>query len=288
MRRDVRHGQQRRALAAAAGRGQQAVVARGHLLAQLDLLLEDVQLGQQDGRLQGVQAAVHADPHVVVAAILAVAGDLAQHPGQLVVAGEDRPAVAVAAQRLAGEEAGAGDGGQAARAASLVAGAEALRRVLDHRQAVTGGDGVDGVEVGALAVQRHRHQGAGALGDGCLQQRRVEGAGVRLDVDVHRPRAEQGHGFGGGDEGEAGGDHLVARADAQRHQGDLQGVGAVGAGDAVAGAGEGAQALLQFGHLRAEDVLAVVEDAADAGLDALADALLLGLQVDELDHFRAL
>ena len=55
---------------------------------------------------------------------------------QRVVAGEDRTAVAVATQRLAGEEAGAAEAAEVAAPAPLVARAEALRRILDHGQSV--------------------------------------------------------------------------------------------------------------------------------------------------------
>lgn len=268
-----------------AGVLEQTVVVGGDLLAELDLLGQDLELGQQDGGLQGVEAAIHAHSDVVVAAVLPVAGDLADELGELVVVGEDRTAVAVAAERLAGEEAGAGDGAEVARHAALVAGAEALCSVFNHRYAVLGGDGVDGVEVGALAVQAHRDDGAGLGRDGGFEQRRVEVVGARIDVDIHRLGTEYGDGFGGGDVGEARGDDLVAVGHAHRHLGDLQGVGAVGAGDAVLGADEGGELFFQFGHFGAEDVLAVGQHALDAGVDLVLDAGLLGFEVAEFDHF---
>jgi hypothetical protein len=52
---------------------------------------------QQDGSLQGIKAAVHADAHMMVAAVLAVAGDLPHNFGKFVVVRENRPTVAVAA-----------------------------------------------------------------------------------------------------------------------------------------------------------------------------------------------
>src|SRR6185437_6113891 len=107
-----------------AGLREQRGVAGCDPLPQFDLVLEYLQLGQQDRRLQRVQPAVHADADVVVAAILAVARDLPYHHGKPVVVGEDRAAIAVAAQRLAGEETGAGDRAQAARTPPLVARAE--------------------------------------------------------------------------------------------------------------------------------------------------------------------
>ncbi len=107
-------------------------------------------------------------------------------------------------------------------------------------------------------------------------------AGARVNVHVHGFGAEQGHGFGGGNVGKAGGDDFVARAYAQRHLGNLQGVCAVGHGDAVFGAGVFAQLFFQLGHFGAEDVLAVVQHALDARVDVCLQALVLAFEVDEV------
>lgn len=170
---------------------------------------------------------------MVVAAVLAVAGNLPHDFGQFVVVREDGPAVPVAAQWFAGEEAGARNGGQVAAFAAFVGGAKALGGVFNDRDAVFGGDGVDGVKIGALAVQTHGHDGFGPGGDGGFEQGRVQVEGAGVNVHVHRLGPQQGHGLGRGDVGKAGGDDFVAWANAQRHLGNLQCVGAVGHGDAV-------------------------------------------------------
>ncbi len=265
-----------------AGVIEQAGVGVRHTLAGGDLVAQHSQLRQQDGGLQGVQAAVHADADVMVAAVLAMAGDLAQDSSQGVVVGEDRAAVPVAAQGLAGEKAGTGNRGQVAALAAFVAAAQALRRVLDDRQTVPGGNGVDGIHVGALAVQGHGDDGAGPRGDGGFQPGRVQGISARVDVDVDGLGAQQGDSLGRGDIGEARGDDFVARPDPQGHLGDLQCVGAVGDGDAVFGAGIVGQALFQLGDFRPQDELAVGQHTLDAGIDFGFQALVLGLQVDEL------
>ena len=87
---------------------EQRVVILGNLLAQGNFFFKNRQFGQQDGGLDRVQPAVHAHADVVVAPVLAVAGDLSDDFGQFVVAGKDGAAVAVAAKRLAGKETGAG------------------------------------------------------------------------------------------------------------------------------------------------------------------------------------
>ena len=157
-----------------------------------------------------------------------------------------------------------------------------MGRVLDDRQSVLAGDGVDGIHVGALAVQRDGNDGAGARGDGDFQPGRVQGVGARIDVDVDGLGAQQGDGFCGGDVGETRRNDLIPRPDAQRHLGDLQGVGAVGDRDAVFGAGVIGQPLFQLGHFRPQDELAVGQHALDVGIDLGFQALVLCLQVDEL------
>ena len=183
---------------------------------------------------------------------------------------------------MLGEEAGAAEGAEVAALAALIGGAEALGGVFDHRQAVAGGDGVDGVQVRRLAVEADGQDGLGAGAELGLDEAGVDVAGLGFDVDEHWGGADQDDDFGGGDEGEGGGDDLVPGADAKGHQADEQGLGTAGDGDAVAGAGVGGQACFQFPHLGAEDELAVVEDAVEVALQLRAQLLLLGGQVDEV------
>ena len=256
---------------------EEEVISFCYSLALQYFVFKDAKLWKKDGGLQGVQPAVHAHADVVVATVLPVAGNLPHHFGEFVVIGEDGASVAVAAQRLAGKEAGAGDGGEVAAFAAFVAGAKALGCVFNNGDAVPGGNGVDGVEVCALAIQAYRDDSLGARGDRGFQQGRVEVVVAGVDVYIHRVGPQQGHGFGRGNVGEAGGDDFVARADAQRHLGDLQRVGAVGHADAVAGAGVGRELFFQFGHFRAQDVLAVVQHALDASIDFNFKKLILGI-----------
>jgi len=59
------------------------------------------------------------------------------------------------------------------------------------------------------------------------------------------------HGVGGGDEGMAGGDDLVASTDPGRDQREVQGYGAVGDRDAVAGAAISGELALETGDFPA-------------------------------------
>ena len=72
---------------------------------------------------------------------------------------------------------------------------------------------------------------------------------------------------------------------AQCHQGDLQGIGAIGAADAVFGAAISGQLSLQLGHFRAEDVVAVCQYGLDIGIDLAFNARLLRGKVDKIKHF---
>ena len=71
--------------------------------------------------------------------------------------------------------------------------------------------------------------------------------------------------------------------EALRHQRDQNCFGAARDRDAVPGAGEGGELAFEFLHLRAHDVLAVVEHTLHAHRNALAQRGVLGLEVDEID-----
>src|SRR5438094_3290155 len=139
---------------------EQLVVAPRQRNAALELPPEAPELGQHDSALQRVHAAADADPRVLVAAALSVMADFAHRLGERVIAREKRAAVAIAAKRLRWEKAAGADRREIAAAPALVQGAEALRRVLDYRQAMARRNGVDLIHVGGLAVERHRHDGA--------------------------------------------------------------------------------------------------------------------------------
>ena len=115
--------------------GQQPVVAARHFLAQFDLFGEYLHLGQQHRRLQGIHAAVEADPHIgVLVSPLAVHTDRKKLVPHFPTVREDHAAVTVAAQRLGREKAGACDLSQRPRFFAFLTGAEALGSVFQHEQ----------------------------------------------------------------------------------------------------------------------------------------------------------
>ncbi len=261
--------------------GQRLRVPRRQRTPPCHFPVEPLELREHHGALQRVHAAPDADSRVHVAAALAMRTDLAAGLGQRVVVGEDGTAVAIAAERLAREKAGAAERAQVAALAGSEAGAEALRRILDDGQAVPLGDGIDRVHVRALAVKAHRKNGSRARRDRRFDLRRVDVEGVLLDVDEDRLAAEQGDHFGRSGKREGRGDHFIAGPKLERHQADQQRLGAAGHGDAVPRADASGKTLLELADFGPQDVLPVIEHTLDSCVDARLERLILALQVDE-------
>ena len=79
---------------------------------------------------------------------------------------------------------------------------------------------------------------------------RIDVVGVRIDVDENRSRAAISDTIGRRDERMAGGDHLIARRDIQRGQGEVQGGGAIGYCASKGRADQGREVALEGGNLR--------------------------------------
>ncbi len=139
--------------------------------------------GHKHCGLDGIETAVHADERVVVAFDAAMGADGAHFIGEFVVAGEQRAAFAVATQGFRGEEAGAGNLGDAAAALAVLGRAEALGGVFDDGDVVFCGDFVDCVAAGHLAEQADWDDGFGARGYGGFDLADVDVVGVGFDVD---------------------------------------------------------------------------------------------------------
>ena len=87
---------------------------------------------------------------------------------------------------------------------------ERVARVLDHRQAVAGGDLGDAVPVGRVADEVGEQQRAGAVGDHLLDPVDVDAVRQRLAVDEHRDPAAADDRCDVGREGERARDDLGA------------------------------------------------------------------------------
>ena len=211
-----------------------------------------------------------------------VHADVAHRARERIVVREQGAAIAIATKRVGREKTGAADRGQIAALAPAVGRAKTLCAVFDHGQPVAGGDAVDGIHVGWLAVQRDRDDRARGRRDRSFDQLRIERTGDALDVDEHGPGADQHDRVGRRTGGKRRGDDLVTWPDAKRHQGDRQCRRARGRRDAMARARVVGQALLEFGDFRPHDGLAVVENGLDAAVDQAARRLVLRSRVDGL------
>ena len=219
--------------------------------------------------MQGVHAPAHTYAGVLVAGALAVYANFAAGLRQHRIAGKDGATVAIAAQRLAGEKAGAAECRQVAALLPVLGCAKALRSVFNYGQvAVALGNGVDGCHIGALPVQAHGHDGSGAGRDGGFYQGRVYQPRVWLYIHKHGFATQQRDDFGGGGKGKWGGDDFIACLQTQRHQANQQGFGATGYRNAVCRASALRQCAFKLGYFGAHDVLAVLKH----GLHALVDA----------------
>src|SRR6202022_680079 len=111
--------------------------------------------------------------------------------------GENRSAVAKAAQRLGGKKARRGDEAEGAETAALVACAERLGRVVEHKNAFSFRDRTDGVMVGALPEKvdrnnRPRREAELFRGrDAALQRIYVHVECPFIDIDEPRRRPGQ-------------------------------------------------------------------------------------------------
>ena len=85
------------------------------------------------------------------------------------------------------------------------------------------GSGIaQGIHLGAEAEEVHRDDRLGARLTRARQVVGVDVVGVAVDVDEDRRRAAVDDDVGGCHPGESGNDHLVAGADAERREGEVQ------------------------------------------------------------------
>src|SRR5262249_44575023 len=141
--------------------------------------------------------------------------------------------------------------------------AEGLRRVFEHGDAELD----QGTDIEQPAEEVDGNDGPRPVGDlgGRVLQVEVErdGVDVREDGRCAAPYPRRG----GGVEGEGRADHLVARPDAERVEGEHERVGAVRHADRAFDAEVGGRLVLESPVVRAADEALAVEYLTESGLE---------------------
>ena len=202
------------------------------------------------------------------------------HPlGQTVVAGGDPARIPVRAQVLARIEAEAAGRADRSGDAPFVPRALRLGRVLDQRQAVLPGQLQQGIHVGRLPVDMHRHDRPGLLRDPFLHLFGIEGEVPRIDVGQDRTRPGLQDRLHRGAEGMRRGDHLVARSDSRADQRQLERIRPVAHPDAVGRPAVPGVRLFERFHLGAEDERTAFDHPGQGRVDLRLDLPVLNRQI---------
>ena len=110
---------------------------------------------------------------------------------------------------------------------------------------------------------------------------RIDQVGPGVAVDQDRPGADGADRQGGGDVGVGREDDLVAGLDAERGQGQPEGVEAGADPDGVGHPGQLGEGPLELAHLGAEDETGSLQHLLDGGQHLGPDRALLGGGVEE-------
>ena len=153
----------------------------------------------------------------MIAAVLTMPGNLTNSSSQFIVVSEDRSTIPIATQRFAREEAGAGNGTQITRTLTLVRSTEALCSILNDRDTIFGGNGVDCIEVCTLAIQRNRNDSLRTRCDRSLQQLRIKIVGAWINIHVNRLGSQKRDGLRCRNISKTRSDYFVTWANTQGH-----------------------------------------------------------------------
>ena len=242
-----------------ARRGERAAVDGIDLAAPRELRGQRLELRAADRGEQVAEAVVEADVVVLI-----VRGGLARLRREMARALDDVAAVrhehAAAARRddLVAVEREGRALAERAGAAAAAGRAERFRGVLDHRHAVARADVEDARVVGALAVEIDGDDRgrllprARARGEIFFEQIGIERPRVGRDVHERRRRAHVGDRVGGRRERHRRGDDLVAAADAERDERQVQRGGAARQRYRVRHADRGGELALERVDVRPE------------------------------------
>src|SRR2546425_541232 len=124
----------------------------------------------------------------------------------------------------------------------------------------------------------HGNNRPGLLSNRLFQLVHVHEQRPRIDIHESWGRATADDGLSRGRKRVRDRDHLVARADADRPERQLQGVGSIRAGDGLGGAAVGGVLFLELPHLFSQDEVGGRENSIDRLLEIASQLLVLGPQ----------
>ena len=131
----------------------------------------------------------------------------------------------------------------------------------------------DRIEIRRLAIEMHWQDHLRAGRDRPLDQSGIDVVGALVWLDWDRRRAALADREPGGDISVGGHNDFIARSDAERAQGEMQGVETIGDADGVSRFAKVREFRLESLHLRPENIPAAVEHTRDSAIN-------LGLQFE--------
>ena len=204
---------------------------------------------------------------------------------------KDRPSVTEATQVLGGEKRGAADVTHGAGLMDRTVGeshlcAECLAGILHHEEMVGRSNTHNRLHIGTLAEEVDWQDDFSAGSHGGLQFGYIHAECVGADIHEHGLESERGDDLDSGHEGEGHGDNLVAWLEPQRHEGQLEGIGAAGAGHGMRHTRVGSQCRSKVRHCRPVDVAGLREHTTHRLINLFPYVCILTLQVNHLDRFH--
>ena len=159
---------------------------------------------------------------------------------------------------------------------------ETLSGIFDDGETMLFGHRVDRVVVGHLSEKTDGQKSFGAGCDGCLDLVHGDVEIQRIDIHEDRLRADLKNHLRRADPSEGNRDDLIAGADFQCPESDLEAVGATGHGDGVAASDEIREHGFQFLDFRPHDEAAMLQHAVNALVDCGLEFSVLGFEVDKI------
>jgi len=211
--------------------------------------------------------------------VVAMVAERAAFPAKVFVHGQNHAALTSGGKMLGLAEAEAADIADGADGAAVIFAADGLRTVLDNIEVMLLRNVHDAAHITDDTVQMHDDDALGAVGDLALNIIRVNGV-VGGHVAENGDRTGLHDGIGGRDEGIRRDEHLVAGANAEAGNANMQGCRAAGAGNCHGRAGPLTEFFFKLHALLAGPV------ADEAGIQRVGH-ILLGFRVKLRPHREA-